>query len=329
MMFRLNQVVTLLASFLIAFGSAAQAQDNKQSSQGCGCQAPMVKKQPQGCGCQAPVVKKQPQGCGCQAPVVKKQPQGCGCQAPMVKKQQECPVRYEEAQPAARCIAPRDLPDVYAREAERAADAADVLSTSTAQTMVRGARAVAVIPSVKKGAFIFGGRWGRGLMTMRDEDGVWQPPSYISITGGNFGLQAGFQATDLVLIFTSESAIRSLLRGPLTLNADASAAAGPFGRKLQVGVPILLNSGIYAYSRSRGLFAGISLDGSVISIDNGSNARVYGKGIDGREILLERRVEPNTVVAPFLNAMEMYSPGAGTQQQAQVETTTDDMTTDD
>ncbi len=292
-MFRLNQVVTLLASLLIAFGSA-QAQDDacKQNTQECGCNKTVV-----------------------------------------VKKQQVCPQTqarqkpYVESKPAARSIAPRDLPAVYAREAERAEDAARVVSTGTAQDMIKDARAVAVIPSMKKGAFIFGGRWGKGLMTMRDPDGHWQPPSYIDIVGGNWGLQAGFQSTDLVLIFTSESAVRSLLRGPLTLNADASAAAGPFGRKLQVGTPILLNSGIYAYSRSRGLFAGISLDGAVISIDDGSNARVYGKNIDGNEILLGRRVESNTVVAPFLNAMERYSPSVNTQQ-AQADTTAD-TTTDD
>jgi lipid-binding SYLF domain-containing protein len=293
-MFRFNQVVTLLASLLIAFGSTAQAQDDacKQKTQECGCKQTTV------------VVKKQQV---CPQPQARQKP-------------------YVESKPAARSIAPRDLPVVYEQEALRAADAARVLSTSTAQDMIKDAKAVAVIPSMKKGAFVFGARWGKGLMTMRDEDGHWQPPSYIDIAGGNWGFQAGFQSTDLVLIFTSDSGIRSLLRGRLTLNADASAAAGPWGRKLQVGTPILLNSGIYAFSRSRGLFAGISLDGAVISVDNTSNARVYGKNIDGSEILLYRRVEPNTVVAPFLNAMERYSPP--TTQQAQADTTAD-TTTDD
>jgi lipid-binding SYLF domain-containing protein len=123
-----------------------------------------------------------------------------------------------------------------------------------------------------------------------------------------------------VLIFTSENAINSLLRGKLTLNADASAAAGPVGRKLQVGVPILLTSGIWAYSRSRGLFAGVSLDGAAITIDDSSNARVYGQFISGDEILRFERVEANTVVAPFLNAMERYSPGVNLN----VGTTTND-----
>jgi lipid-binding SYLF domain-containing protein len=174
--------------------------------------------------------------------------------------------------------------------------------------MIRGAKAIAVIPGVKKAAFAFGGRWGKGLLTRRGEDGRWIPPSYIQISGGNFGLQAGIQSTDLVLFFTDEDAINSLLRGKLTLNADAAAAGGPFGKNLQVGVPIMMNSGIYAYSDSRGLYAGVSLDGAAITIDDSSNANVYGRFISGDEILTYQRVEVNTAVAPFLNALEMRAP---------------------
>jgi lipid-binding SYLF domain-containing protein len=191
---------------------------------------------------------------------------------------------------------------------DRARSAANVIADSP-RSMICGARAIAVIPGVKKAAFGFGVRWGRGLLTMRDEDGNWLPPSYISITGGNVGFQAGIQSTDLVLIFTNTDAVRSLLRGKLTLNADASAAAGPVGRKAQAGVPILMNSGIYAFSRSKGLFAGVSLDGAAITIDDTANARVYGKYINGDQILLDQRVEPNVAVAPFLNALATYSPG--------------------
>ena len=126
--------------------------------------------------------------------------------------------------------------------------------------MVRDEKAIAVIPGVKKAAFGVGARWGKGLLTMRDQDGYWMPPAFIQISGGNVGLQVGFQSTDLVLVFTNEDAIRGLLRGKLTLNADASAVAGPAGRTVQAGVPISFNSGIYAYSSSTGLFAGASLE---------------------------------------------------------------------
>lgn len=213
-----------------------------------------------------------------------------------------------------RSIAPRELPPVDQDEAARAANAAEIVSTMPGRTMVRDEKAIAVIPGVKKGAFLFGARWGKGLLTMRDPDGYWMPPAFIQITGGNFGLQVGFQSTDLVLVFTNEDAIRGLLRGKLTLNADAAAVAGPAGRTVQAGVPISFNSGIYAYSRSTGLFAGASLDGAAITIDDSSNEKVYGKYISGDEILLHRRVETNTSVAPFLNAMETYSPGPNRRQ---------------
>jgi len=270
-MFRLNQVATLLACLLFAFGSAAVAQDS--------------------CGAQTSVDKN-----------------AAGCST-----QREKPsAGYKPA----RSIAPRELPVVYQEEARRAAQAAKVLSSKTARNMARNEKAIAVIPGVKKGAFVFGARWGKGLLTMRDEDGHWIPPAFIQIAGGNFGLQAGVESTDLVLVFTDESAIRALLRGKLTLNADASAAAGPIGRYLEAGVPILLNSGIYAYSQSKGLFAGVSVDGSAITIDDSSNERVYGKYINGDQILLDRRVEANAAVLPFLNTLERVSPGNAQQAAA-------------
>jgi len=214
-------------------------------------------------------------------------------------------------------MAPRDLPVVYEHQAERARDAAKVLDEFPHQDWLSNAKAIAVIPGVKKAAFGFGGRWGKGLMSMRDEQGRWIPPSYINIGGLNFGFQAGAQSTDLVLIFTDEDAIKSLLRGKLTLNADASAAGGPWGRKIQVGVPVLMNSGIYTWSRSEGVFAGVSLDGAVISIDDSSNQNVYGEYINGDEILLGRRVEPNSAVAPFLNALQTVAPGTRPARTAQ------------
>jgi len=218
---------------------------------------------------------------------------------------------YIEAKPAARNILPRDLPVVYEKEAERAADAARVIAEFPQQQFLDDAKAIAVIPGVKKGAFIWGGRWGRGLMTKRDIDGRWLPPSYIHLTGGNFGFQIGIESTDLVLVFTNEKAVESILKGRFTLNADAAGAAGPYGRKAQIGMPIQASAGIMSFmSRSRGVFAGISLDGAAITVDNSSNRRVYGKNITGDEILVGRRVEPNEAVAPFLNALETHSPGA-------------------
>jgi len=200
-------------------------------------------------------------------------------------------------------------------EAERATEAADVLTqimnipeNAIPDELMARAHGIAVIPHVVKGAFGFGGQWGKGLMSQRREDGSWSPPAYIEIGGGSFGLQIGVQATDVVLVFTAEDGIKGLLKGKVKLGADASATAGPVGRKAEVGTDVLLRSGIFAYSRSRGLFAGVSLDGSVVSIDDSANHRVYGKDVAGEQILLGTDVRSNATVEPFLNVVQKASP---------------------
>jgi len=172
----------------------------------------------------------------------------------------------------------------------------------------KDAVAIAVIPGVKKAAFVFGGRWGKGLISARDEYGNWIEPSFINIGGVNWGLQLGVQSTDLVLVFTNRDAINALLRTKLTLNGDAQAAAGPVGRYAKAGVTIGMQSGILAFSHNKGLFVGISLDGSALTVDDSANAKVYGKYINGDEILLARRVESNEAVEPFLAALNRRMP---------------------
>lgn len=201
--------------------------------------------------------------------------------------------------------APRDLPVVYAKEAERARDAAKVLE-DLPDWLAKDAEAIAVIPGVKKAAFGFGGRWGKGLISKRDENGNWIPPSFIEIGGGSFGFQLGIQSTDLVLVFRDMAAVNALLRAKLTFNGNASAAAGPVGREGQAGIDIGMRSGILAYSHAKGLFAGVSLDGTAITIDDTANHKVYGKYINGDEILMDRRVASNDVVSPFLDALDIH-----------------------
>ena len=206
--------------------------------------------------------------------------------------------------------------DKNAREySERAAEATKVLTeimnvpeTSIPEDLMARAHGIAVIPHVVKGAFGLGGQWGKGLMSQRREDGSWSTPSFIEIGGGSFGLQIGVQASDVVLVFTDETGIKGLLKSKLKLGADASVAAGPVGRKAEVGTDAALRSGIFAYSRSKGLFAGIALDGSVISIDDSANRRVYGKTATGEQILLGKAVSPNATVEPFLKSLQMVSP---------------------
>jgi lipid-binding SYLF domain-containing protein len=145
-------------------------------------------------------------------------------------------------------------------------------------------------------------------MSQRREDGSWTQPASIEIGGGSFGFQIGVQASDIVLVFTDEDGLKGILKGKLKLGADASATAGPVGRKAEVGTDVLLRSAVFAYSRSKGLFAGISLDGSVISIDDSANRKVYGKNVTGEEILLGNAVRTNDVVELFLKTIREVSP---------------------
>lgn len=212
--------------------------------------------------------------------------------------------------------APSNLKDY----SERAQSAADVVKETMGipdngipeELMARG-KGIAVIPHMIKGAFGIGGRYGKGLVSQRMPNGHWSAPAFVEIGGGSFGLQLGVEATDLVLVFTNESGLDSLMKGKLKLGADAGVAAGPVGRKAEIGTDVRLKSEIYAYSRSKGLFAGLSLDGSVLSIDDNANIKVYGKHVDARDILFTGKIKPNAVVRPFVDALEKYSPAAKSQ----------------
>jgi lipid-binding SYLF domain-containing protein len=200
-------------------------------------------------------------------------------------------------------------------ESERAMKAAEVLTevmqipeNGVPEELMERAVAIAVIPHVIKGAFGLGGRYGKGLVSHRGTDGRWTAPSYINIGGGSFGLQLGVEATDLVLVFTNNDGFNGLLDGKVKLGADAAVAAGPVGRKAEVGTDVLLKSAVFSYSRSKGLFAGISLDGAAVTIDDSANHKVYGKQVSGQDILVKNNVRMNDVVAPFVRALNMYSP---------------------
>src|SRR5450631_654318 len=145
---------------------------------------------------------------------------------------------------------------------------------------------IAVIPDVTKVAFVFGGRHGRGVLVVRDKlTAPWSNPVFVSLTGGSWGLQAGAQSSDIVLVFTTRTGIEGIAGGKLTLGADASVATGPVGRQGSAATDMNFNAEIYSYARTRGLFGGIALDGSVIAIDRTANASVYGKsGVTATEI---------------------------------------------
>jgi lipid-binding SYLF domain-containing protein len=137
---------------------------------------------------------------------------------------------------------------------------------------------IAVIPDVTKVAFIFGGRHGNGVLVVRDKlTTPWSNPVFVSLTGGSWGFQAGAQSSDIVLVFTTKTGVEGIAGGKLTLGADASVATGPVGRQGSAATDMQFNAEIYSYARTRGLFAGIALDGSVVSIDRSANASLYAK----------------------------------------------------
>ncbi len=145
---------------------------------------------------------------------------------------------------------------------------------------------IAVIPDVTKIAFIFGGRHGNGVLVVRDKlNAPWSNPVFVSLTGGSWGFQIGAQSSDIILVFTSRAGVEGIAGGKLTLGADASVAGGPYGRQGSAATDVALAE-IYSYARTRGLFGGIALDGSVISIDRSANASYYNKsGVMASEIL--------------------------------------------
>ncbi|MCO6455977.1 MAG: lipid-binding SYLF domain-containing protein [Pirellulaceae bacterium] len=142
-------------------------------------------------------------------------------------------------------------------------------------SLLANAQGVAIIPNVVKGGFVVGVRHGRGVMLVRDEQGAWQPPFFVTITGGSVGWQAGIQSTDLVLVFGTRRSITGLMNGKLTLGVDAAAAAGPVGRNTAASTDATLSAEILSYSKSRGLFAGVSIDGSSLQIDQQAAAAYY------------------------------------------------------
>lgn len=148
--------------------------------------------------------------------------------------------------------------------------------------LMERAYGVAVIPDVIKGAFIFGGRHGNGVLSVRDAAGRFSNPIFLSLTGGSVGWQFGAQATDVVLIFTTRRSVDTFARGQFTLGVSASVAAGPLGRQGEAAAGKSVE--VYSYSRSRGLFAGAALDGTALRFERASNRRFYGRDVTAAEI---------------------------------------------
>jgi len=173
--------------------------------------------------------------------------------------------------------------------------------------LLKDAKAIAVIPDVLKVGFVFGGRRGEGLISVKSPDGTWSNPSFISFGGGSVGFQIGVSSTDVILVFRTQRGVDSIVNGKFTIGADASAAAGPVGRTASAATDQQLKAEIYSYSRARGLFAGVALDGSVLKIDQDANAAVYGPGITPRRIFEGGVSNVPPAVVKFRDTLEEYT----------------------
>jgi lipid-binding SYLF domain-containing protein len=172
-------------------------------------------------------------------------------------------------------------------------------------TLLAHAYGIAVIPDVGKFAFIFGGRHGTGVLSVRDKlTSAWSNPVFVSLSGGSFGFQWGVQYSDIILVFTTRAGIEGIAGGKLTLGGDASVATGPVGRQGSAATDIQFNAEIYSYARTRGLFGGISLDGSVLSISRSANASLYHKpGVTASEIFSGQAPAPPDTAQRFLEQL--------------------------
>ena len=173
--------------------------------------------------------------------------------------------------------------DAASREEKRVGDAADVLEQllripekTVPPALLSRAYAVAVIPNVVKAAFGLGARRGKGIIVIRQDDNSWSNPAFVALTGGSVGWQVGAQSTDIILVFKTRKGVDGIENGRLTLGADASVAAGPLGRHTAISTDIEFKAEVYSYSRSRGLFAGIAIEGAGVTMDRKANAAFYG-----------------------------------------------------
>src|SRR5262250_2569646 len=188
--------------------------------------------------------------------------------------------------------------------------------------LLERAHAVAVIPSVIKVGLGIGGRRGKGVLVVRKENGEWSNPVFVNLTGGSFGFQVGVQSTDIVLVFTSRQSIEGIVGGKVTLGADASVAAGPVGRQSSAATDIGLTAQVYSYSRASGLFLGVALDGSALTIDHSSNASFYNRqGILASDIIRTDAPPAPEPSSEFIAVLQRSATGAAASTAAPRTTT--------
>jgi SH3 domain-containing YSC84-like protein 1 len=204
------------------------------------------------------------------------------------------------------------------KEVQRIKDSAQVLREILAtpdkgisQNLLDKSECVVIFPSVKKAAFVVGGSYGRGVITCRSGQnltGRWSAPAMFALEGASFGLQIGGEATDFVLLVMNEGGANSVMSSKVKLGADASIAAGPVGRSTSAETDIVMKAQILSWSRSRGIFAGVSLAGSTLRSDDDANQSLYGQKLTAKQIVREGKVKPPASAQPLLNLLNKATP---------------------
>ena len=175
------------------------------------------------------------------------------------------------------------------------------------QSVLDRAQCIVVIPGLKKAAFIVGGQFGRGFASCRKSAGGWGPPAAVRIEGGSFGLQLGGQSTDVILVVNNQRGMDHLLSDKFTIGGDAAAAAGPVGRDAKADTDVMLHAEMLSYARSRGAYAGLSLEGATMRPDNDENRKLYGREISNKDILTQGEVATPEVARAFTHALNHSS----------------------
>ncbi|MEZ5356370.1 MAG: lipid-binding SYLF domain-containing protein [Bryobacteraceae bacterium] len=200
-------------------------------------------------------------------------------------------------------------PGVNKRLAESAEVMQEIMQTSdrtVPQSLLDRSQCVVIVPGHKKGAFLLGAEYGRGFATCRAAGAGWSAPAAVRLEGGSFGFQAGGQETDVVMLVMNERGAKRLMKSQFTLGGEASVAAGPVGRNLEAATDAMLTAEILTWSRTRGLFAGVSLQGVTLRHDRKVNEQLYGQPWSTSEVVFSG-LEPNDAALPLMNLLNRYS----------------------
>lgn len=170
--------------------------------------------------------------------------------------------------------------------------------------LLQNCKAIAIFPGIAKASFVFGARYGEGVLFARDDNGKWSAPSYFTVTGGSAGLQAGIQSMDVVLLIMNEKGLKALLKQKMTLGGELAVVAGPAGLTGEGDVDLAMHAMILSYSRSRGLWAGVALNGARMAASPRMNNAYYGKPVSVDDIIMQRTVEAPKDAWPLIKSIE-------------------------